>query len=192
MKNQLIKLQKFFLLIAIVSATMLVSCKSEIDKGSGVIKSETKSKPADYHRKLLAMQERNLGKYSQRAGGEAAPSFRDSLVSAIKLSIAGKYDDSKQALLTLLKTNPESEELVLQVAVQDFYLGNYANSIKRLSQVVRTQNDELRHEAEMMLAQATLSLEDGYATSKKWLSKIAKDPKSPYSEDAKGQLRLFD
>lgn len=186
-----LKSASIFILMILVS--LMVSCKNDNTSVVEEIESKVKANPANYKSMLNKLQVKKLGKYSLRGAEDGdGPTFRDSLSNAINLSVTGKYDEAKQAFLALLYTNPKSEEVLFQIAIQDFYLGNYSNSIKRLNQVVKSSNQELRHEAEMILAQASLSIDDGYATSKKWLSKIAADPKSPYFKDAQSQIKLFE
>lgn len=147
------------LFVLIIITTLVVSCKPEEVKKVEPIETEEKPQLADYHKKLLAMQQRNLGKYSLR-GEDDGPSFRDSVASAIKLSISGKYDDSKQALLTILEGNPNNEEVEFQVAVQDFYRGDYANCLMRLKNIAGTTNSDLKSDIAMVMEQASASIDD--------------------------------
>jgi len=156
--------------------------------------SEESISPKSLIEKLNNVQRQKLGKLSLRSGGneDKQPTFRDSLSEAINLSVLGKYAESKKALMVLNQINPEHEEVILQIAIQDFYSGNYAKSIERLNEVVQSSNRGIRDEAEIIMAHATLSLEDGNKTSRKWLTKIGTDRGHTYYEDAKNQLSLFE
>jgi len=166
----------------------MICCKNSAPKV------EKTFSPKDHIASINMMQKQKLGKYSLRGGGDEdkSPTFRDSLSQAINLSVIGKYAESKKALLELNAMNPTNEEVILQIAIQDFYVGKYANSIDRLNKVVKSSDKGIRDEAEIIMAQAALSLEDGNDTTMKWLNKIASDRGHTYYEDAKNQLTLFE
>lgn len=150
--------------------------------------------PESIRSTLDKIQKKSLSKYSLRSGGadeEKQPTFKDTLSNALNLSVKGKYKESKTVLLNLSETHPENEELLFQIAVQDYYLGNYAKSIERLTKVVKSSNKELRNEAEFIMFHATTTLDDNFATAKKYLNIMAKDMHHPYHKDAKYQLRII-
>ena len=152
------------------------------------------AEPEALNKTLDKIQKKSLSKYSLRSGGSDAdkqPTFKDTLSNAIKLSVAGKYKESKDVFVDLEKTYPENEEVMFQIAVQDYYLGNYGNAIKRLTKLVNSKNKDLRHEAEFIMFHASTTLNDNFETAKKYLRKMAGDNMHPYQKDAKYQLSLM-
>ena len=192
MKQLLRKMSNVGAVALLIVCLSTVGCKTDVKESSEAAKVEIS--PKDYNSKLSTYQKKTMGKYSLRSGGEdnEEPTFRDTISNAINLSVLGKYEDSKKVLFELLGTHPENEEIVMQIAIQDFYIGNYKESINRLNELVKSSDNEVRYESEMILAQASLALDDNYSTSKKWLSKISSEPKHPYFADAKNQLKMME
>ena len=186
MKSQLkIRRQLLGLIIPGLMMMLLIQCQ---------LKTAYKVDPSAITSKLDVIQKKSLSKYSLRSGGsdeDHKPTFKDTLSSAIGLSLKGNYKDSKNALLSLQKAYPENEEVTFQIAVQDYYLGNYAKSIERLSVVVRSTKKDLRQEAEFIMFHAATTLDDNFATAKKYLKLMAGNSSHPYHKDAKYQLGIM-
>jgi len=173
------------LLVFTLVTCLVVACSNPNGKKG------KKYSPQDFAEKLNLTQKQKLGKYSLRGNDDDNPTFQDSLSSAIKLSISGNYDDAKKALIELNEMNPDNEVVILQLAIQDFYTGNYSESMDKLSKVINSDDPDIRYEAEILMANASLSKDDNNKSAIKWFDKIADDSGHAYQKDAKDQIVII-
>lgn len=181
-----IKNLKLFTLM-LLSSLLFCACKDTNTKPEKV---ETE----DFSEVLLKAQKQKLGKYSLRSGGdnENLKTFQDSLSDALSLSVKGNYRGSKDLLLALSQSDPNNEEVILQIVIQDFNMGNYTKATERLNQILKSSNKDIRSEAEIIMANVSLSFDDNNSTAIKWMKKITADKTHPYYKIAKGQLSLYE
>lgn len=187
-KSKTMKTKKFPLFAVAATLALLIIAIA-------VVKPFEQTTPYDnkgYLASVKTFQKKNLAKFSSRGGTDNIPTLNDTLNQGLDLSIQGKYKEAKQLFLAASKTHPNNEFVQLQLALQDFYVGNYANTFPRLDKIVNSKNVDIREEAEMLYAQAAFKLGDQMTTAKKWMQKISNQKNHRYVKEAAGMLSLID
>jgi len=145
----------------------------------------------DYNSGYLAMiedyQSESLGKLSVR-GAAISDSYIDSLKQGIDLSLQEDYTKSKELLRPLLGYGDRDELVNLHLGIDEFMIGNYQGAERNIKILLSSEDDSIREEAEMLLAQLYIK-EAADDQAKSLLIKLSETHNHKYAIMAKEILK---
>lgn len=115
----------------------------------------------------------------------------DSLASALRLYLDGKWEDARVELAQFCKIYPDDKIARHYLGMSLMQQGEYAKAASHLSTLTNDADFELRYANKWYLAQcyARFGTRQGFKDARTLMQQLADDPDSGYSKEAKEYIR---